>query len=363
MAIPKASSRKFVPLELVEVYEDNPREHATDAEREASYISLTMQEQLAQFGQQTPARLEKIGERYIALQGNRRLTNLKILQSKGIIDPRTVKYENDGAGQRVPVANTGKPFSVIEADIYEGPLTQAERLELVLDQGATRTFNKVEVFLSAELAFKSGYTERETLTILGDLFKFHYPPTRKIKEDDGGVDLLNYYKGVLQTLKWVWRSPLVVREAFIKRLKGEQRWPQNAMIEKMYKIFSEEQDKDKLAKINRNSPGPKFLAAWAAYVAEQQRAAAEGTKPRPMAMMNRQQLEDSMKQLTSRIFKLADKCILRHVAPEVIARLDEFLVGIEATLTDEQNKALDDMFLSDNEPEALPQVAASAPAA
>ncbi len=338
---------------IVIAFDRNVREQNVE-----SYEDPGMQDSLAMIGQQTIGKLLKRADgTHEPIQGNRRAWNLKKLREKGVLDPKTAKRDENGNILR---DDKGRPigakvFEFMEAEVYEG-LSERERVELLFDTGSTRSLNKAELFYAIEFLFDAGYSEKEVVIQGFGLLKQHYPPSRNIKETttDGGQDAFEYFRGVVQTLKDAWRSPVVVRDAWVDKLKTGRKWPIKSDMVQAYKTFSDEMKADKTGKINRRNPGPKFTEYWDKLVAKNTKAEASGEKRgKASSIMNRTQIEDRLGTLDSRALKALVKMILRELPEDQMPVLDAAMVQFEAGKLEvvQLGNVLDAIFASGEEPE------------
>lgn len=346
----KSKKIMLVPLDEIELHMDrNVREQS-----DASYNDPAMRDSLALVGQQTIAKLLKLPSgRYEPIQGSRRTFNLKVLRDAKVLDPKTARRDVDGNvirdGEGKPVG--AKVFESLEAEVYEG-LSERERLELLIDHGSIRTLNKAELFYALEMLFSAGYSEKEVVIMSHGLLAMHYPPSRAVKDPstDGGQDVLEYFRGVIQTNKDAWRSPVVARDAWVTKLKSGRSWPIKKELTQGYSIFKKEQDEDKTGRINRQNPGPKFLEYWNTLTDKHMKAVESGEKRgKSSAMMNHQQLSDRIGTTDSRILKACEKIILRQIPEDQLAVLDAGCVKLmtgEITPT-QMDAILDSIFSAD----------------
>lgn len=310
----------------------------------AALESVSLQNDLATFGQQVPADMELVRhgdkEIYIPIRGHRRAWNLKRLAERGIIDPSTCKKDENGR----PILETGKPFTHMQAWVYEN-LTPLERAEMLTDHSQVRGLDKVELFNSFCMLFDVRMSEREITVKLFDLLLNYYPPSRKVTkpEEDHGKDALANYKGVVQTMKAAWRAPKPLQEAYIDKLRGEHgSWPTNSEIAKYCDIYETEREKNP-GSIDRENPGPIFMEAWNAYVKKQAEAVAQGkTRGKSESMMSRQSLEDVNKTTDSALFRYYNMFVRREVDPATFPVADKIAKKAYNALSDE-DKA---MFLA-----------------
>lgn len=365
-----AKSKKIQAVKLSEI--DVHMSRNVREQSEESYNDPAMRDSLALVGQQTIAKLLKLPNgRYEPIQGNRRVFNLKILADAGVLDPKTAKRDADGNILR---DDAGKPvgarvFETLESEVYEG-LSERERMELVFDHGNIRSLNKAELFYALEMLFSAGNSEKEVVIMSYGLLAHHYPPSRQVKDtsSDGGQDALEYYRGVVQTAKDAWRSPIVVRDSWVTKLKTGRAWPIKKEMTQAFAIYKKECDEDKTGKLNRHNPGPKFREFWTGIVNKHEAAAAKGEKrAKSSASMNHQQIADKVGVCDSRILKAALKIVLRQISEDKLPVLDAGLVkwangDIDAKGMD---AVLDSVFESDEsddvmEPVTVPNAGAAA---
>lgn len=267
-------------------------------------------------GQQDAITVEKIGNQYFPIKGFLRSTALLELAAANIGRGAIT----DEHGQLVP--GTGEPFEFVNAFVYEG-LSDRERMELLLDHGQRRGLNKVELQNAFERAFSAGYVEKDVVTILQGLLAELYPPNKTI--ENTAEARLAYYRGVVQTAKHIWRSPTVLHDACVAKLKGLQSWPTNTEMREMSMVHQTEVDTN--IEYNKQNPGPKFRERWAAYLKKQADAAASGERrAKSDSMMNRSQVEDCTKSCDSIIVKSIFHVVLRRIAQDKLPVLDKLLV-------------------------------------
>lgn len=332
----KVSKLQFVPINAVNV------DRSRNIRENEGYDVTSLKADLVFRGQQEPVSLERIGDILFPIKGFRRMTALQQLVEEAAIDPKM-----------------GKPFKDVQVLIYEG-LDDKERMNLLLDHGQRRGLNKSELFEAFCRGFDARYGEMEIVILLRDLLELHYPPTREIKNttDDKGTDLLNYYKGVLQTAKQAWQAPTVLRQAWVEKLQGKHAWPNKAEMVDMVKVFNKEREADKTNTVSRQNPGPKFLEAWKAFLAKQAEAAANGEKrAKSSAMMNRAQIEGLKDQTDSRLFKSLNDVLMRKLPDDRIAILDKLACQAEEAMGPEWHAMLTEALkVSSEESAALATV-------
>lgn len=340
----KMTKKMMVPLDTVVVdFENNVRERDITA-----YNDPILRQDLAGRGQITAAKMRKIGDKHIPLQGNRRAYNMLILAKEGIEDPRTCRRDDNGS----PIPGTGKPFSTIEAEVYEN-LTDREAVLLKLDHGNVRGLSSAELQYAIEEAFNVGYNEREVVYMLGGLFMQHYPPKREIKpvEEDKGADLLANYRGVLQAAKNRWRAPTKLHDLAMQVLRKKQSWPTKVEISDGLNIFLKAVDQDKTGTIDRNNPGAAF-DAWFDKLVEiktPKPGEEDARRQKTTSMFNRQQVAEAIKVCDSRIGKWFLYYILRdeRVRGDAFVTVNKLAAKAFALLTPEDQKSFDECWNPD----------------
>lgn len=314
-----AKNTKVVSIPLDNVRVNFDRNFARER-NEQTYNDPNLRQDFAARGQITPAMLLEIGKDtesgepiYEPMQGNRRAWNLKKAKELGIEDPSTCKVDDKGN----PIAGTGKVFNTIKAVVFKG-LSERERVEIMADHGNVRGLSRAELQLFIEGLFDVGYTEKDVARLAGNLLLHHYPPKRELKsfDEDKGADFLSNYRGVIQAAKNRWRSPKLLHEQAMQVLRGKQNWPTKAEISEGLKVFETEVDADRTGKLDRETPGPKFIAWFEKLLKAKNPSGEDGGatgngKPRPISMMNRAQLEELLKVTDSRLLKFMINVILR----------------------------------------------------
>lgn len=305
-----------------------------------TYDDPIMREQLTDYGQITVAKAHKVGDQYFMIQGSRRLYNLNILAKAGVEDPRTCKTADDGT----IIRGTGKPFSMIEVDLYEG-LTDHEIKDMMTDHDTVRGLSRAEVQLSIEGLLDSTpkYNEREIVNKLMPSLVKLYPPKREIVpiSKDNGVDALNNWKGVIDTAKRRFYAPVKLHDLGMEVLRGKQKWPSNKEIYEGVKIFEKAKNSDTTGLISRSNPGAEFDAWYErlvdAHTPKEGELGTEG-KPKSISMWNRQQVEEKVKTCVSPFANWFMLMIVRD--PRVIE--DAFKVVDELALKAFQALSIED---------------------
>lgn len=318
---------KFVNINEVNVdWSRNVREMTADA-----YDVNPLINDMAIRGQQDPVTLEQDGDKLYPLKGFRRCEAMKQAAARGL------KFETSAP-------DGGKPMDRILAIVYKG-LNPRERTELLLDHGQRKGLNKVELQNASERAFNASYSDKEIVTLLYGLLDSLYPANRKVDEDKNSGEKLvgdklaqarfEYYKGVLQTMKRIWKAPTVLRDQAFKKLRGEQNWPTNSEIIDLVSIFEKEVELNPMN--SKEKPGPKFTEKWDAVVKTKKEAETNGTRAKSSSMRNRQQVEESIKILNSPISKFFMLVQLGDIGAERLVEMDKILNDVwKDKLTDEE---------------------------
>ena len=331
-------------------------DHARNVRDEVAYKPAELQalkDDLAFRGQQVVAVLEKRADgKYEPLQGFLRATALTDLAKEGKIDPLTMKLDSDGN----PVAGTGKVFGTINAVVYED-LNDKERISLLFDHSQRRGLSRAETQLALEKLFTALYPEIDVVIMTRNLLEQWYPPTRaikKLKDSDGRDtdrddpnDLLNYFRGVIQTAKIAWRAPVLLRDAWLEKLREHQKWPRKSELLEGAKIYDNECKADITMKFSREKPGPKFMEWWDRFAKASKEAEEKGeTRGKTTSMLTRSQIEDCQKVADSRIIKALLSIVLNNgrVDREKLGVLDTLLKNVEAGFTPDESKILDSVF-------------------
>lgn len=317
---------KYYPIgEVVVDWSRNVREMTADA-----YDVNPLINDMAIRGQQDPVTLELDGGKLYPLKGFRRCEAMKQAATRGL------KFETSAP-------DGGKPMDRILAIVYKD-LNPRERTELLLDHGQRKGLNKVELQNAAERAFNATYSDKEIVTLLYGLLDSLYPANRKVDEDKNTGEKLvgdklaqarfEYYKGVLQTMKRIWKAPSVMRNECFKKLRGEQNWPTNTEIIDLVSIFDKEVELNPMH--SKEKPGPKFTEKWDAIVKTKKEADLNGTRSKSASMRNRQQVEESIKNLNSPISKFFMLVQLGDIGAERLVEMDKILGGVWDKLTDDE---------------------------
>lgn len=340
-------SKNVVAVPVSKIIIDWKRDNVREEEQRDRVPS--MKRDMAFRGQQDPAMLEALADgTYRPVKGFIRSTAISELAAEKVIDP-----------------TTGKPFESVRAFVVTD-LNERERVSLMLDHSQRTSLTKVGLFNSFERAFNAGYTEAEIVAMLYDLLAQHYPPTRPIKkrEEDKGRDQLDYYRGVVQSMKQAWLAPILLHDAWVDKLAGKQKWPTKAEMVELSVIHQKEAAADKTMKISRTNPGPKFMEGWSKLLKAQEEGAESGTsRPKAVSMMNRQKLEEVHKVLDSVTLKIAYAIVRRDVSEDKLMVLDKLLVDAESRMGPEWHAALAGLLASEEAPAKAEEPKAEEPKA
>lgn len=271
-------------------------------------------------GQKEPALLHKVGDKYFPARGFRRCSGVKYNAENGIIDP-----------------TTNKVFETVLAFVINDELTERERWALVLDGGNTRGLNKAELFYAVEQADRIWDTDAQISVAMKGLLDQHYPmPTKKLEEMgklspvDADRFYADYRRGAIGNLLNAARSPVVVRDACVEKIKQNQNWPNDAEVRTLLKKYRELLDADKSKKINRVSPGTEFMQVWAEFVAKKKADVDAGRKPKSTAAMSGEDMGKVAEKCDSRFVKVTIAILRREISQEHLPTVDGLGVDMES---------------------------------
>lgn len=293
-----------------------PLDYGQNVRNPADYTDLDgLRADLILRGQLEPVALHrKAGKIDGTLKGFRRLTILKDLAEK-----------------KVFCEATAKPFTHVEAFIYDD-LSELEKIRLIIDEGQRKGLDRIGLYIAVIKSFEAQMSEKEVVVSTAGLFNTLYPLKRAVKGPEG---LLAYHKGNLQIMKSVYQSPLVLRDLWFAKMRGEQTWPLIGDVRQLVKVYEKERDADPLHKIDRANPGPEFLKALSEFKETWEKAEETGNKPKPLSMQNRDQVEKKSLNSKSRILRVASLIILNKIDNAKWIDLDTFLFEqVEAKMSD-----------------------------
>lgn len=321
---------KLIKVAISDIVNDMTRN--VREQSDAAYDLEPLIADLQMRGQQDAATLEIVNGKKYPLKGFRRVGAFTLASQRGL------KYS-----ETAPEA--GKPMDHILAYVYED-LTERERTELLLDHGQRKGLSKVELQNAFERAFVAGYSEKEIVTLLYTLLVQHYPPDRVIGDGLEGEQLaakrLEYYKGVLQTAKRAANAPTVLREAYYKKLRGEQKWPSNSELVDLLSIHNKEATENPL--LSRDKPGPKFTEKFNAV--KTARESSTGNAPKSASMRNRGQVEDSLKIMECPVSKVYLMIQLGDIPVDRLPIIDRMVNHLweSGAFTDDQKQEIASWF-------------------
>lgn len=311
---------------------------------------LSLIQDLRHNGQKKEATLEKRGDRIYPLVGNLRRRALGILRKEGAVDPLTVKYNDKGE----PIAGTGKVFSTIRAIVLES-LTDVERYKIMADHSQVKSLNKVGVFLSCTRGMDVGLSLQDiciqnydALNLFSGKDRSKVDAVRKELEEaekanapKERLDALrkafdgarfDFHKGTLQHWERVNNCPRIVKEAYIRKLRGEQSWPGNKVVIELVDAHRKDvKEPANMGLVNKDNPGPEFKARWDKEVEAQRIATETGKAPKATSMMSRDQVSTGILQCNDRLVKAVLMIVLREISNDQLPVLDrahqDFLKG------------------------------------
>lgn len=288
---------------------------------------------------------------YAPIQGNIRSLKIKEMMLKGVIDPQTMRRD-ETTGE--PIPGTGKVFSTVRALVLKN-LSRAELFSLMSDH-STKGLTDVEVFLQLERGLREFGSAKKVVIKYRYLFEARFSKEKNSKHPltDAQGHLLEdalfkFRRGAIQLIEAVYYGPTVVREAYLKSLRGQQNWPTEAEIKQNYVIYSDEKSEDDKAgrcQYSKDNPGPKFMAAWNAVLATVEEAKAEGTRRKKAASKNVDEVNTLFGKAQSRAFRFALMVQQNRVTAENTAKFDEVMVEFEAGKIDSAafQVAMNDLF-------------------
>lgn len=288
-----------------------------------AYSSQELETLLADIGhkgQTTPIIVsEKSDGTLKTLQGNRRLTVMRIAAERGMIDPRTMKTDDDG--NLIP--DTGEVFSVVDAIIKKN-LTPFQEVSYLLDASQTRGLNRVELFNSFVRARSVGMKEAEIQIALADLFDQHFTLPADVRAMEDGPEKLKRIKdarhGTYQKMDQAFSLPDAAQDAYRRTLNKQidDVYIQANEVTALAKALKDDFKNDSI-NVSRNNPGPQYTALWDKIVRKFEEAKAAGTlgknKPKTSAIMGANDIRNlaSPSVTASRFAKLLIAVINRDI--------------------------------------------------
>lgn len=369
-----------VPFVNIQLLASNDREHTPERLLNQEILATAPEE-----GQRVPAILvkrkvklgdtakpDKDGNIYEPAAGNSRFFTLNYLGERGVVDPRTNKVDANG----VPIPGTGKPFSTLDAFVYED-VSEEELARLVND-------NTVVPLTILEIArkiikLKAIYkTERATLTAcFGNLLQV-FPPTGKtliaynewlsklpkeLPEDQRQRKILEYHvgdgskagrlHGQYNVILHAYSSGTSCKLAFEERLRGKQNWPTDGDIHKLYTEYNADADATGPGEANcrgqvtPDTPGPKYLAKWAEIMNAVETAKLNGTTTvKGTSMMSQDQVKNKLSTVVARSIKLTLQWVLNKMSGDLFDEFEELQSAFEkgTVKAEEYSAKIDTLF-------------------
>lgn len=311
-----------VPLsDIVIDLNNNVRDNDSEV-KDLEYNLPPLIEDIATYGQTDPVTFEKIGDKFYPIRGFRRSLAISELAKANRTDPKT-----------------NKPFDSVAGYVFTD-LSATERAELLVDHGQRKGLGKVGLFKAYEMLVDSGMSNERLIVVkLFTLLEQNYPPKRPIKplHEDGGADALANWRGVIQIMKRAHEAPTVLREQFLRKLRGQQNWPTNGELNDMCDIHNRELAKNPA--LSRNNPGPEFTEKFEQTVKLKAEAAGQ-TRPKSAAQLSRQQNEEALKVTESLVCKIMQHRQLGNIDASKLADVDKIQMELEKTLPEEMKAKL-----------------------
>lgn len=268
------------------------------------------------------------------------------------------RYYNLAAMVKSGVEKVGDDKSILEIPaIVHDPLTDSELKRLTHDHGH-RGLNQYQVALALEgrILANPEATEKDIVWAERMLIDAAFTvDTKKATEFDNPEystdkqkDLyLAYRKGILQTIKRCATGPRVMRDEHFHGLKTGAKFLKQEDIREMEKIFKDELKADVTGKINRDNPGPLFLARWQKFVDAKAEAlkAGDGGKVKSTSMASRETVLTARNTCQSRLMKLTLNSMARENNFDTtdIPTLDSAAVALEAGNVAEATKIIEEL--------------------
>lgn len=325
----KTPTMEVVPLPEILV------NHAGNYRDDNEYFTPELIADIAMNGLHTPLVLHKEPNgKYKILRGNRRIDALTFLANPEHINPETKQPYVD--------PQTGKPFTSVKAQVYKN-LSPSQQWALQFDHGTTRGLSKVGLVRAVWDAKDKMVPDKRVVTQGRALFEAYYKPKRELEDTEDAR--FNYWKGALAPIVTAWKGPTLVRDAYLAKIRGTQNWPRKKELNEAVNIYLNALANDKTNSINRDNPGPDFMAYWNKLLANVEEASGEdgeeSSSPKKVSALARPDMEALKKVTDSRIAKTFISFMLRDLSQEGWSTFDKFLVSLEKAFTPEQTQALD----------------------
>lgn len=246
-----------------------------------------------------------------------------------------------------------KSIQDIQAIVHDS-MSDAELKRLTHDHGH-RGLNQYQVALAIEARILANphATEKDIAWAERMLLDSAYSvDTKKAAEFDNPEyavekqkDLyLAYRKGILQTIKRCATGPVVMRNEHFAGLESGAKFIKQEDIREMEKIFKDEEKADVTGKINRNNPGPLFLARWQKFLDAKAAALESGlVRTKSTSMASRDTVITARSTCQARIMKLVLNSVARENNFDTtdLVEIDKAALLLEAGKPSEATEILD----------------------
>lgn len=342
MANKSIETKRIVALTISEV-KFNAAENNRDPIKDYDTIPSLMND-IRENGQKQPTIMRKMPDGYHPLQGFRR--TLAIIKLHELY-PNGYEYV---VGDKTEV----RKFDKVLAEVVE--VDDDEAFTIMSDHGNVEPLSQVGLHITTMRAFERGKPEKWIVNNLRNVFDIRHPiPAAKLKElnDKVNVKLADikpesprfnvtkvaaeedvyflYRRGLIQQVNRVYQSPIVVQDAYLAKMRGEQAWPSDKEVAELLVLYESERKEDPLT-ITKQKPGPKFLEAWSKLSDAKIEAESNGTRPKAASMMPKSEVEEMQKNLNSFAGKGFTGLILRTIDRSISADLDALYVEAETTM-------------------------------
>jgi ParB-like chromosome segregation protein Spo0J len=273
-------------------------------------------------------------------------------------------------GHRRTVAAMIAGLESTRAKVYP-TLERHQFMLLLLDHGQRQGLSQVEVFYSIEKGYEADLTQKQLAVELRPLLEQIQPLTDKQKERINNApteeakkqNLLDCYRGRIQGHIRVCNLPLEVRDAWVAKQRGKQKWPTENEVRELESIFMDEKKKDPL--VTKLNPGPKYQERWKKILTAVAEADANGTaRPKSTGMKNRKEVDEYKKKTSSVFVRCSLDWLTNDLPEDRFAKVVEIMVAKEATLTPEElltiKRAFDPAATAESEIPAPKEEAAEA---
>lgn len=198
-------------------------------------------------------------------------------------------------------------------------LTKIQVSSIMLDGVIRKGLNKAETFYAIERQFEWNIPQRQIVQDLKPLLMTLYPRSKQQMEKIGNDSqkLLDSFRGVIQGVQRVVQNHRIVRDNYVKLLKGEQNYPKLNEVKELYDKWNEDTAANKM--LTRSTPieklpteAPKFWEKWSAIIATVPTNPNE-VRDKSTSMKTRKDIENLAKMTDCIILRMAYLNILRTV--------------------------------------------------